>query len=319
MHEQNIEQILKSLKKELEPVQENINTQFSKLQFPVVLILGSPRSGTTLLLQYLAASGLFSYPTNLLTRFAYAPYLGGQIQQLLFNEKYGMDGQHKELFNSDLGKSVGSLGINEFYHFWRRFIPVFFPQYISKYDFEKIDFKQIFQELASVESVFNKPFICKGMMLQYNLQDLGKNAKQFLFLRIKRKPVYVMQSIFSARKKYFGNVDIWWSVKPPEYEELRKMDVYHQIAGQVFYSERAIETGLDTIDKELQITISYNDFCEQPLDILYEILKKYNLQESQISNSLPDKFKISDNIKINKKDFDALQNAYQYFETLKIS
>jgi len=68
MQKPDIEQILNILKKELEPVQEKINQDFSIPKHPVALILGSPRSGTTLLLQYLASSGfsgtLFSNSTT---------------------------------------------------------------------------------------------------------------------------------------------------------------------------------------------------------------------------------------------------------------
>ena len=50
---------------------------------PIVFVLGAPRSGTTLLTQWLAASGHFGVPSNLLARFYEAPYIGGLVQRLL--------------------------------------------------------------------------------------------------------------------------------------------------------------------------------------------------------------------------------------------
>ena len=41
--------------------------------------------GSTLLFQYLAATGLFTYPTNFVSRFYYAPYIGARLQEMLFD------------------------------------------------------------------------------------------------------------------------------------------------------------------------------------------------------------------------------------------
>ncbi len=318
MSELSIEEILVILKNELEPIQEKLNNSFDIPEHPVLLILGSPRSGTTLLLQFLANSGIFSYPSNLLARFAYAPYIGSLVQKLIFDDKIGMIDKNLENYSSELGKSEGSLGVNEFYHFWRRFIPLYFPQKIDINQFNKINFNQIFREIASIESVFNKPFVCKGMMLQYNLTDLGNHSSNFNFIQIKRNPVFVMQSIFQARNKYFGNVNEWWSVKTKEYEYLKKMDVYHQIAGQVFFSEKEVEQGLTKISSNNQATVFYEDFCKNPKNVLNEIIEKFGLDGDNIKRNIPESFQVSDKIKIEIKHFDALKDAYEDFETSKI-
>ncbi len=309
-----LEEAINRLKIELEPVQKKINSRYSKSSNPILLIIGAPRSGTTLLLQYLAESSAFSYPTNLLTRFAYAPYIGAEIQQLLFNEKYGLESKKAPSFESDLGKSGGSLGINEFYHFWRKYIPKYFPQYLNKEEFKQIDFNTLFQELASIESVFYKPFVCKGMMLQYNLADLKDHADKFYFAHIKRQPEFVMQSIFLARKKYFGDINNWWSVKPKEFDILADMDVYHQIAGQVFYTDKTIGEGLKSIPVEKGISINYEDFCHNPKLVLEKITSKY--EKLKTIETLPASFRTTNELKIEKNDFEKLKKAYKYFENL---
>ena len=315
MQESNIEYILELLKGELEPIQVKINKNFSVPKQAVALIIGSPRSGTTLILQYLAASGFFSYPTNLLTRFSFSPYIGAQVQELMFNEKFGMDIQ-QNLFTSNLGKSTGSSGVNEFYHFWRRFISNDYPQYISKTDFNKIRFDKLFQELASIEYVFGKPFICKGIMLQYNISDIKEDIENMFFIRIKRKAEFVMQSIFLARQEHYNNIKIWWSVKPKEYNELRNLDIYHQIAGQVYFTENALSKGLNSIEQEKHVLVSYEDFCNSPHKTRDLIFEKYNIKiaTSQNNKNLPKNFVNSDYVKISKKEFDLLVSAFKDFE-----
>jgi len=81
---------LEALLREMEELFDGLELPF-ELQgpkFPPVFILGSARSGTTLVHQYLAHSGIFAYPTNTLSRFYYAPYVGAKIQQLLFEKDF---------------------------------------------------------------------------------------------------------------------------------------------------------------------------------------------------------------------------------------
>ena len=104
---------------------------------PLVLIVGAPRSGTTLTLQWLAASGQFGYPTNFLSRFFGAPYLGARIQELLTNPEFDYRGELRELYagaidwSSQVGKTQGILQPHEFFYFWRRFFPVDQAQKLS--------------------------------------------------------------------------------------------------------------------------------------------------------------------------------------------
>lgn len=97
---------------------------------PLIFIVGAPRSGTTLMLQWLAASGRFAYPTNLLSRFFKAPYIGVRIQQLLTDPSLDYRGELFELTGttidwvSNAGKTRGVLQPHEFFYFWRRFFPV---------------------------------------------------------------------------------------------------------------------------------------------------------------------------------------------------
>ena len=95
---------------------------------PVVFVMGPHRSGTTLFMQWLANTGVVGYPTNLLSRFFGAPVIGAQIQLLLTDPRYDFRNEILEFnsaisFDSEIGKTRGALSPNEFWHFWRRFLP----------------------------------------------------------------------------------------------------------------------------------------------------------------------------------------------------
>jgi hypothetical protein len=80
-HKRNIEleNILNLLNSNLENTEKDLISQFKEPQYPVVFIVGVARSGSTLLYQYFAQSSFFSYPSNIISRFYKAPYIGSLI------------------------------------------------------------------------------------------------------------------------------------------------------------------------------------------------------------------------------------------------
>lgn len=313
----DLDELVNRLRSMLEPLQKKQNKEFSKPRYPILLVTGAPRSGTTLLSQILASSSNFCYPTNFLSRFAYAPMIGAMIQQMLFDPRYRFrnelqDLQHAVSFSSDLGKTDNALDINEFYHFWRRFFPNQESEYLNKDQLDKVKLKEFLQEIASIESVFEKPFLSKGKMFQQNIECFAKKVPRLIFLYIKRDPVYVMQSILLSRRKMYGRDDIWWAIKPREYTWLKDLDVYHQIAGQVLYSTLTVETALKSLPDNRKICINYEELCRDPRSV-YEQLCEICLEHNYVLKDFlgPLKLKASNSVQINLKELSNLQSAYE--------
>ena len=320
-----LDNVLKELYQILSPVQREKEAKFIKNKWPLCFIVGNPRSGSTLLLQWLASLGHFSYPTNLLNRFAYAPYIGALIQELLFNPKYNFHNEFSDLnsdinFNSDLGKSEGALASNEFQHFFRNYMPNFDPEFLDEKKIKRVDFHGIKNGLASIENAFGKPFVTKAVMLQFNISQLYSVIPNSIFLYIKREPIFNMQSILSARKKYYNNKNIWWSVKPAEYEFLKDMDIYHQIAGQVYFTNLAIKDALKTIPKNNKLELNYEEFCKNPRVIYDDLVKKYTANGYSIKEPYlsVESFNANENILLSSEEERKFIVAFEYFKNFEI-
>jgi len=320
-----LDELLNELKELLAPIQKNIEEYTIKPQWPLGFIIGNPRSGTTLFLQWAASLGIFSYPTNFLTRFAYAPYIGACIQKLIFDKEYDFQGEfgdiHSELnFISNLGKSKGALATNEFQHFFRNYIDSFYPRFLKDNELNEKILKSIRKGLATIEYAYKKPFITKGIMLQYNIDTAYKEIPELFFFYINRNPLFIMQSIYLARKKYYDDPNAWWSVKPKEYPQLKKMDVYHQVAGQVFFTETAINIGLENVPVERKMYIDYEEFCDKPEKYFNIIKEKY----SSLNYSIPfgysatQTFKNQNKLKLSAGEIKSFTDAYHNFQSGKI-
>lgn len=318
-----LDALIVQLRNLLEPAEALVARKYTAPKLPVVLIVGNSRSGSTLLTQALAASGDFSYPSNVLNRFAYAPSIGAMIQLMLFNKEYAYldelaDIQSSGGFNSQLGKTDGAMGINEFYHFWRRFIPNFDLGYLDQKDLGKTDIPGLRSELAAMEAVFERPFMCKGKAIQYNIQVFAEYMPELFFIHIERDPLFVMQSILQGRRNFYRSEAVWFGVKPAEYQELKSMDIYHQVAGQVFYTDLAIHTQLAALDPGRSIHCSYEEFCAAPSNFYDRLtaalaqngcnLFPYHLEETHFLNSNTQKIKSS--------ELSNLQSAYDELKAL---
>ena len=81
----DLEQVLGQLNDALAPAGDALAAAHDVPRHPVILVVGCPRSGTTLLMQWLAAAGCFSVPTNLVSRFFRAPAIGALVERVLFD------------------------------------------------------------------------------------------------------------------------------------------------------------------------------------------------------------------------------------------
>lgn len=314
---EQLEYLLKELNANLQ-ASENLLIESlagKSMQFPLVLVMGPLRSGTTLFMQWLANTGLVAYPTNLLSRFYQAPIIGAKIQLLLtdprfnFRDELGEFIQHAE-YISENGKTKGVLAPNEFWYFWRRFLAE--PNRDIWTDTElkqSMDVQTLQAELSGMMQVFQKPFATKGMLFNYNIPFLDTVFENILFIQIKRDPIANAASILQARIRQMGSEKEWYSFKIPEYDLLREKDPIIQACGQVYYINRAIDSGLAEVREDRKLVVHYEEFCLNPEAFFSKIVEKIGMG-SESSYNGPASFNATNPI------MDSLQfeQAYAVFE-----
>lgn len=254
----------------LGPVEDTLVTRGADTTAPVVLVIGPPRSGTTLLTQWLAASGRFAVPTNLLARFSRTPALGARIQALLTDPRFAFGDELADLaaaapeLASDLGKTTGALAPNEFAFFWRRFLRTQEIAPLGAEGVGRADWDGLRSSFAAIESVLGRPLAMKGMFVQYDLGAAAARLPRAFFLRVRRDPVASAVALLEARERYHGDRGVWYSARPPGAERLAALDPVRQVAGQVVLTERALDEGLARVPTSRWLEVGYEAFCESP-------------------------------------------------------
>lgn len=282
-----LEELLTELNADLWPSEERLIAQQDiGFSYPLILVMGPLRSGTTLFMQWLANTGLVAYPTNLLSRFYQVPIIGAKIQLLLTDPRFNFRNELGEFvqqaeYRSENGKTRGVLAPNEFWYFWRRFLAD--PARDGWMDGElrqSMDTRTMLAELAGVVEVFQKPFAAKGMLFNYNIPFLDTVLDKVLFIQIKRDTATNVASVLDARKRQLGSESAWYSFKIPEYELIKNLDPIAQTAGQICFINKAIEHGLANVTKSRKLVISYEEFCSDPERIFQQIKQKLNLGQA---------------------------------------
>ncbi len=290
---QELERLLQTLNNSLQQTEQALLNGFTEPRYPLLLVMGGPRSGTTLMMQWLAASGHFGYPSNLLARFYQAPRIGAMIQEMLLNPRYRYREDFADLqpydythsFSSDLGKTEGLAAPNVFWYFWRRFFDFGESPYLNEEQQKQADTSGFMRELAAVEAVFDKPFVMKGIIANWNVPLLNRLFNQILFIHVRRNPIHQMHSILKARERFRGDRKLWWGFKPPEFESLVFHSAEKEIAAQVFFTRRALRRAFDQIPIERWLEVDYETFCQHPASIHRQISERLEGQNYPISQT----------------------------------
>lgn len=242
-------------------------------RFPLILLVGAPRSGTTLFMQWLQATGHVAVPTNLLSRFYAAPAFGLMLQKLLTDARYqyrdelALPDHFQSGFGSEYGKTSGLLGHNSFFYFWRQFFPLRGSSPIDPANLDKVDANGFKRAINQIAAEVDTPVAMKAYLAQYNLRLIHRILGNVLFVHITRNPVETMRSLLEARKSILGDEGIWWGCRPPGSERLDGLEPAQQVAGQIAFTDRSIEVELEEIPSACSMQISYDALCQSPAEI----------------------------------------------------
>ena len=296
-----------------------------KPDFPIVLIMGCARCGSTLLLQWLASLNIFSYPSNLISRFFRNPYFGIRIQQGLIEydstNQLDMTSNNRIKFSSSLGKTIGALEPSEFWYFWRQYFKFGEYNILPDSELNFVDTDDFLQKLSAFEMLTGKPLVMKGMMLNWHIPFLYSINPKFIFIDLKRNHFFNAQSLLFAREKFFSNRDKWYSFKPEEHEFLAKREPLAQVAGQVIYTRKAIDKGMGEIPDVNKILLTYEKFCSKPFLLLEELKQKFNLlgyslNTNNIEKSSLNPIEVRDEIRLKEAEVKKLKNYLIEYENL---
>lgn len=217
-------------------------------------------------------------------------------------------------FSSVLGKTMGALEPHEFWYFWRRFFHFSGVQQLEQQILEVSNSDLFIKELRAMQSVWSKPLLLKGMIMNWHIPFLASLYPKSYFLYVERSFAANAASLVRAREMFSGDENQWYSFKPPGYERVLHLDPNCQATWQVMATNQAIDVGLAEIPQSRVFRVTYDNFCRNPQSLLNEICLRFQKTVPQVDH-LPDRFDIQgEDITIDKKWSEVLAKAASFLQ-----
>lgn len=263
----------------LSPAEELALARAPRRAALIVFVVGAPLGGAMLALQWLAASGSFGYPTNLLARFAHAPLVGARIQRLLFDPRRARSGDLADLtpaavsFESTLEGTSGALAPSEFTAFWERYIPGHESEPLGARA-SSVDLSSLGRTLHALACLGERPFALAGERAQYDLAHFAHALPSVFFLHVVADEVDNACALLDARKKLHGSHERWHGARPAEYWELVALPPVNQVAGQVLHTHRHLREARAALPPERSLEVSVDELRSAPRSVHARLMER---------------------------------------------
>jgi hypothetical protein len=230
-----------------------------QLRYSPVFVVGTPRSGTTLLCQLVDHALATSYFTNLASRLrvqgirrppvAFSAWLAKSLK---------LTDRCQETFNSSYGRTRGWGNPNDSVMIWQHWFP---NRYMDAGELPPDAQHAVYQAVARTERVFGHPFVDKCTHNSTRIRALVEIFPSALFIQCIRNPLATAQSIYVG---WANSPHLWEAARPKEFEGLRHKSLIERVCGQVYFLERDIEEGLAAVPPERVLSVHYRDVCLSP-------------------------------------------------------
>lgn len=221
---------------------------------PVIFIIGPPRSGSTLLMQVLTDAFALGYLSNFHCAWRGMPAVGEKLVRPL-------DRKERSDFGSNYGKTSVISDPAECGGWWYRFFRRD-PPYVTLSDVSEGKMRAFRQSIAALQEAMQLPLIFKNLYASLRIEPIAEHIPGALFVVIERDVVDNAQSILKARMDALGTYDSWWSVPPPNVEELRRLRPVEQAVEQVRSVHALIDRDIERLGLEDRcLRIKYEEFC----------------------------------------------------------
>lgn len=266
-----------------------------------VFILGAPRCGSTLIYQNLVSTLDLAYLSNLHCFLFGAPWLIERITNA--PDKF----RSNPVYNSQLGFTKGRYAPSECGEFWYRFFRRM-PQYVDSVGTSKK--KELRIALHAFLKASGKPVLFKNLVSVLRLKPLIETIPEAVFIVIHREEKDMAHSILEARKKMTGNYTSWFSLRPPNIEELLPLSPEKQVVHQIRSTYELISDAEKQYPDTPFFHIQYEDFCNSPEKIIVDVKNFLHQQHVQVRKvSAPQsRFEKRSEIKIDKALYNSLIN-----------
>lgn len=267
---------------------------------PLVLVVGAPRSGTTLAYQVLSRFLDVSYFTNLSSFFPKSPLAATRMLRRMQRDK-------KADFKSYYGQTARLGGPHDGFFIWNRWLGE--DRYVpadSLTDDQAADMRNFFNAWTAT---FDKPFLNKNNRNTSCIDLLADALPAARFVIVRRDPLYAAQSLIHARERVQGDKRVGWGLEAkPESAGDDDLAYVDDVCRQLQTIESRLAEQSATIAQDRIVEIAYEELCANPHGTVHEIADRMGLalHENRMDRELSP-FEISAKLTVSPAELERLR------------
>ena len=228
---------------------------------PCVLVVGGPRSGTTLVYQLLAQHLHVSYTSNWTGAFPRSPISAGKLRPRWVREP-------KASTRNFFGSVAGPGGPNDAFAVWDRW----FGEVRGKPGpLSPESAAEVLAFVSAWNAAFGRPLLNKNNRNALAITSLAEALPGATFVVVERDPVYVAQSLLEARAMVQGDARHGWGLLCEEADPASAEGPVEAVCNQVRAFQREIGRQADALDPARLVRVAYKAFCRDPLPVLHAV------------------------------------------------
>ncbi|VEG89664.1 sulfotransferase [Legionella spiritensis] len=270
----------------LTEIENYLFEQASDIKPNCIFILGSPRTGSTILYQTLLKIHQFGFISNLTNESFYeTPSIGFSIH--VANSNRQVISHH-----SNFGKTKGLFQPSEGSYLMRKWFGGEHPSQLNSIKILPNQKEHFIKTIQYANFVFNAPMIIKNAWNCFRIGELARLFPNALFIWIRRDIVASAKSDLNARLVVQKNPNVWNSATPWNVEQLKERPYWEQVLENQYEFNRTLANDLEEYAKNRYVPIWYEDFCKQPTLESMKIINNCSFINNLQSGSLSNDFKI---------------------------
>jgi len=234
----------------------------SKRNYPLILIVGPPRGGTTLIYQVLSKKLDVTFPNNLCSLFPRSTTIANT-----WISKYSSS------YSSYYGQTARMSGVNDGFHIWNRWLGE--DRYSATADLDTEAAAEMREFFDSWTAIHQKPFLNKNNRNTDDVSLLAQHLPNAYFVFVSRDPTAIARSLIRARQTVQGDKKIGWGLQSQEvHANDGPFGYVRDVCEQVKCIQQKMNDEVAKIDPNRLIETSYEEFCQSPQRCLNQLIER---------------------------------------------
>ncbi len=258
------------------PLEVALTSSAREEDYNICFILGPPRSGTTLLFEFLTTEFECAYFSNIAERLYRSPVAATWLYQSSIMKRKGS-------FDSVFGQLSGHAAPSENGRIWRHWMPDAAPYFAEG---KRLENKEIRQKISGICQILGDPMIVKYLKFQSEMPRVLECFPKAIFIYIERDWSENIRSILRERQRLqHGSHNKWFSTRPEGWEAYIDTDTVTQACAQVALCHAEIKSVLPEGDRF--IYVKYEDLCARPdvtLRSVEELFRNNMIKYRRVNN-----------------------------------